>query len=351
MVSISGRKVIIALVATLAVTMFGGCSKRETTDHYEIGIKQLKEKKYEEAIASFNLSIEVGQRLAEAYRGIGIAALDLEDYPSAISAFSRSLINMDEENEGFERDVKCYLASARYDYGEKEKAIEIYSEILEKSKDTQIYYLRGKAYLDQKEYDLAKEDFQNATSGSKDYDLFISVYQAYADINMTSDGDEFLQKAVEIGVEEPQDYYNRGRIYYCLQNYEKAKADLIEAMNNGYEGAVLLLGKVYLAMNDTKNARETYTNYAKEYGESAQSYNGLALCDIADKKYTEALANIQKGIEGGNEQEIQSLLYNEVIVYEYLLDFKTAKDKIGEYMKKYPDDENAKKEYEFLQSR
>ena len=48
---------------------------------------------------------------------------------------------------------------------------------------------------------------------------------------------------------------------------------------------------------------------------------------------------------------MQDLLFNEFVVYEKKLDFATALSKMQEYIKMFPDDENAAKELTFLQSR
>lgn len=44
-------------------------------------------------------------------------------------------------------------------------------------------------------------------------------------------------------------------------------------------------------------------------------------------------------------------MFNEIVVYEKKLDFATALSKIQEYVKMFPDDENAQKELTFLKSR
>ena len=43
--------------------------------------------------------------------------------------------------------------------------------------------------------------------------------------------------------------------------------------------------------------------------------------------------------------------FNEIICCEQLADWENAKEKADEYIKKYPDDEAAQKEAEFLQTR
>ena len=48
---------------------------------------------------------------------------------------------------------------------------------------------------------------------------------------------------------------------------------------------------------------------------------------------------------------MQSLLFNEMVVYEKKLDFATALQKAEEYMNMYPEDKTAKKELAFLKTR
>ena len=109
---------------------------------------------------------------------------------------------------------------------------------------------------------------------------------------------------------------------------------------------------VYRAQGDTSNARSMYQQYVSEDdSEPAKGYNGLALCDMDDGSYDSALENISKGLEDASTEEMQDLLFNEIVVYEKKLDFATALSKMQEYIKMFPDDENAAKELTFLQSR
>ena len=49
--------------------------------------------------------------------------------------------------------------------------------------------------------------------------------------------------------------------------------------------------------------------------------------------------------------EMQSLLFNEIVAYEKKLDFSTAQEKAVSYVGMYPEDEEAAKELDFLKSR
>lgn len=133
---------------------------------------------------------------------------------------------------------------------------------------------------------------------------------------------------------------------------DSAKKELTEAVNRKYPDAVLFLGKIYLSDKDTANARAMYQQYMEMQEENqALGYNGLALCDIAEGNYSSALEQIQKGLEVAQKSDVQELLYNEIVIYEKMLDFNTAKTKMASYMELYPDDVDAQKENQFLQYR
>ena len=47
----------------------------------------------------------------------------------------------------------------------------------------------------------------------------------------------------------------------------------------------------------------------------------------------------------------QSLRFNEAVAYEYLADFETARELMEAYLKDYPNDAEAEREYQFLKTR
>ena len=76
------------------------------------------------------------------------------------------------------------------------------------------------------------------------------------------------------------------------------------------------MGMVYLAQDDVENAQAMYKQYISAVGDSAKGYNGLALCDIRNGDYDSALDNITKGLPTATTDEMQSLLFNEIVAYE-----------------------------------
>lgn len=342
------RKICILLMVLLCLC---GCSDKQLEQSYTEGMQELEKEEYDKAIAAFETVIQGNYRLPETYRAYGIAWLEKGSYPEAIAAFSRSLNEMETTDISFEKDVMYYLAQARIFHGETEKAQNLYGEILEMDGDLQAFYLRGKTYLDQNDFENARKDFIRAIEGCKDYNLYINIYHLYADKNRVMDGKEFLNLALEIEPETGEDFYHRGRIFDHLKDYEQAKTALIEALKAEYMDAMPLLGKIYLKMDDVTSARGMYQEYLSEKVNNARAYNGLAMCDIYEGKYDEALSNIQKGLAENKEKENQGLLFNEIVSYEYKRDFATAKQKMQEYLSEYPEDVEALRENEFLSTR
>ena len=68
-------------------------------------------------------------------------------------------------------------------------------------------------------------------------------------------------------------------------------------------------------------------------------------------EYELALTAFQTAMNIEDNGMMQTLKFNEIVAYENMKDFKTAAALMNSYLKSYPDDETAKREYEFLQTR
>lgn len=335
------------LLGTCAVIGLSGCGSKEAKETYKQAVVYLEEGDYVSAEAEFQKVADAEVKLPEAYRGLGIAQLNMGKYAEASIALSKSLYYMEDENEAFEQDVKSYLAISRTRRMEYDEAIKLYTELIQMEDNEEYYFLRGKCYIEIEDYEKAKSDFDTAASMSTDYNLFLNIYEIYNGLQMNADASAYLEQALELVSDK--DYYSRGLIHYYLQDYTKAKEDLIQAINNEQNAkAMLLLGKVYLSLDDDTNARTMYMEYIDNPEVAAEAYNGLALCDIAESNYQSALENIQKGLEYEGEEVRQSLLFNEICVYEYLKDWDKAREKVNQYVQLYPTDEAGLREKAFL---
>ncbi|MDO4274071.1 MAG: tetratricopeptide repeat protein [Eubacteriales bacterium] len=340
----------IILAVCMGATLFAGCGS-EKQKIYEQAGKDLEQGSYEYALQGYEASVQNEVKLPHSYRGAGIANLRLGNYEAAAECFTNAL-NSDNMGKALRKDVLSYRATAYFKAGAYEDAMADCQTLSEDgSLDADGYYLTGKVALEMDSYEEASSNFEQAYVEDSTYDMAIRIYQAYIEKGMEADGTRYLEAALKTEPKDAQDYCDRGRVYYYMEDYDNAQKELIEAANQESSEAVLLLGMVYLAQNDVSNARVMYQEYVSKEGASAKGYNGLALCDIEEGNYSNALTNISNGLPSATTEEMQSLLFNEIVVYEKMLDFPTAQQKAREYLEMFPEDEAAAKELAFLKTR
>ena len=327
------------------------CGPKDYTGAYDSGVKALKENDYNTALASFLKSEKDSDLEVESSRLIGITYLKMGDYKNAVTYLNKSLNKLGFKSEDFERDVRYYLAEACEGSGDTKRAIKLYTGLIDGQEDAEAYFLRGRIYLEQKEEEKAEDDFKASLAKDPGYNNYIRVYLLYSEENREADGAAYLEDAVKKEPEGEKEQYEQGRIFYYLQEYDKAIQVLKKAVSSGSEDAVWLLGQIYQKSKDTASAKKLYQHYLEDDKESAAAYNGLALCDIADQKYDDALSNIQSGLETADKKDKENLLFNEIVVYEQKLDFNKAKEKMTAFLQQYPENEAAVRESTFLKSR
>lgn len=125
----------------------------------------------------------------------------------------------------------------------------------------------------------------------------------------------------------------------------------------GYRG----LGIVYYETGDYANALEAFRSALDNGAEqTAELYNLMGVSAMQTGDYEAGLEYIQSGLamtdaasgdESADADLVREMEFNEIICCEQLADWENAKEKADEYIKKYPDDEAAQKEAEFLQTR
>ncbi|WP_274420129.1 tetratricopeptide repeat protein [Blautia sp. XA-2221] len=339
------------LAVCIGASLLAGCGS-EKQNIYRQAEENLEQGSYQEALTGYETSVSSGYKAAESLRGAGIAKLRLGDYQGAVECFTQAL-SQDRVKKFIRQDLLAYRATALLKAGLTDDAMaDCQTLASDYSMNADLYFLTGCVALAMDAYDEADSNFQQAYGEKPDYDMALQIYEAYRSRGMEADGTRYLEAILKTEPGNAEDYCERGRIYYYMQDYENARNELTKASEKGSVEALSLLGMVCLARNDTAAARSMYQDYLNaEESRKAEGYNGLALCDIADGDYPGALANIASGLEAADTDEMQELLFNEIVAYEKQLDFHTAFSKVQEYLKMYPDDQEAKKELEFLQSR
>lgn len=347
------RTMTMTFLAVLLVASCSACGGGTKSTNLKTGMRYIENAEYDNALVSFEAGEAAGEDPELIYRAKGIAYIGKMQYTQAISSFLTALSYCDGRLTSLEFDINYYLATAYYKSGDYKSAFDTYSTILAlRPKEETAYYLRGIAAITMGYHDQAIKDFNQAISLNKNnYSMYIDIYLILDGCGYTQEGQEYLESAMSVGSRSMSDY-DKGRICYYMGDYENACLYLDNANKSSTnETIVLELGKAYEATGDVNFAASIYVNYLTNYGSSAPIYNQLGVCRMSMGDYQAALDAIESGIAMNNLDVMQTLRYNEIVIYEYKGDFKKACVLMENYLSAYPDDTRAQREYAFLRTR
>ncbi|MBR3637621.1 MAG: tetratricopeptide repeat protein [Lachnospiraceae bacterium] len=350
--SVFRKNLIAGTLVVLSVLCLSGCMKKEGSKTGE-GIASIQAGDFDAALASFDEAEHAGENAVYIHRGRGIAYMSQNRYDEAAKSFEEALHADGSVPTDVDYDINFYLGVCYYKLGRYEESVDRFSAILAlKEKNVDAYVERGTAYLALGKTDEATADFDRAVElAPKDYGLCIDIYCILREAGKETIGAAYLQNAVDSEDKKMPDY-DKGRLYFYLGDYSNARDYLEKAKGsgNGSEELILLLGQCYENLNDRTYAISVYTGYLAS-AQSRAVYNQLGMCYAASGDYQSALAAFQTGLGLSDYAFEQELRFNEIVAYEKMGDFITAKDKCAEYVEAYPGDEEGEREYRFLKTR
>ncbi len=289
----------------------------------------------------------------QAYRQVGMNKLSEGNYEEAVEAFQKALDQSNAVVTDMEIDICYYKATAQYKGGDAKGALETCKALIDyNKKDYKAYYLRGCIYLKEEDRENAMKDYRKAfeTSGN-DYEMYVSVYESLKNAGWDSEAEEVLAAALKLKADKPEEYRERGHIYLLQGDYENAKKELDKAINGDDVKALLYLAQVYDAQGDSSQAAALYESYISKNNSDVSTLVALGDMQMEAKNYSQALEFYQQALSVKNPPNEQQLRRNEIIACEQMQDYEGAREKALAYIKDYPEDEEAQKEYTFLQTR
>lgn len=343
------NKILGLIAGTVFSVLLGGCGSEAKIEE---GMACISRMEYEKALLCFDEAKELGEDARLRLRGQGIAYLGLARYEEAIDSLEQCLQNSNFIVQDIDYDVNYYLAAAYCKQENWSKARAVYDAILGlRPKEADAYFYRGVAEIELDAYQAAVEDFEKVIAlKPDDYDRIIHIYTVMEEKGHKEVGKTYLSDALERG-EGKMSAYDKGRIYYYLEDYQKAYIALEEAKGKGGAESYLYLGKAYEATGDFNYATSVYSSYLSKEEPNAAIYNQLGNCEMKKQEYRKALDAFQAGLELGDTRMHQTLAFNQVVAYEKLGEFSYAASLLEEYLNLYPEDEVAKREYLFLSTR
>ncbi|MBO7386549.1 MAG: tetratricopeptide repeat protein [Lachnospiraceae bacterium] len=346
------RKIRYILAILSLSVILAACGENEDELHVSEGMGAIERMEYEAALESFAQAEEAGENERLIKRGQGLAYMGLTRYEDAVNAFLECLALSDGVVQDVDFDVNYYLATAYLKMGNPAKAESTFDAILGLRKnEMDAYYLRGVARLEQDNYTGAKEDFDVVIAKyPKDCDKLIDIVDALNQNGYGEIGKDYLNRMLTDYGNRLSDY-DLGRVYYFLGEYAQACRYLETAKGEGSADACLYLGKSYEATGDYNYAISVYNDYLVKDTTNASVYNQMGLCKIKMSDYQGALEAFQSAMQIEDNGMMQTLAFNEIVAYEHLGEFKQASVLMENYVRTYPDDSEAAREYEFLKTR
>lgn len=336
---------------SLSLLMISGCSQAKEKTEYQLGIDNLMEQNYGDALSHFSAAEDsASHRLV--YRGMGMANLGLGNYNEAISCFEDALHESNGMVKAVDYDINMYMAVAQYKMGDLQAAKDTYSVILAMDKkNSDAYYLRGKITLDMNDVEGARGDFNSAISlKPQDSDLYIRIYEELNAHGYTDEAKSFINLALK-NITKPTDF-QLGIFNYYLGDYTQARNYFEQAKETKKTSkGIIYLGKTYEALGDQAYAMSLYDIYVTGDTDSSEVYNELGKLKFSQHDYEGARSTFEAGLNAKDSSFRQNLLFNRIVTCEYLHDFKTASALMDEYISLYPDDEQALRENIFLSTR
>ena len=287
-----------------------------------------------------------------AYRQEGIEYYEQGNYEQALESFQKALADSKGKIGDVEMDICFYKARTQYELGDAEGALDTYKAVIDYNESPKAYFLRGNLYLQLGKEAKALEDYQKAVQKEKeDYELYISIYEILAAKDRVEDGEKILRKALDISGNKTADKLMKGRIYGLLGEQEKAISLLDEVTGEEPEGYYYLF-LVYDAMENSEKALENLNTYMEKEAD-IDSYKLYEMGNsLLNKSMYESAADCYlKALELEKVPNKQEIMRNLVVAYEKAKDFTSAKEIMKQYVEAYPEDEEALREYTFLETR
>lgn len=307
------------------------------------------------AVLTVGLCTGCGSERKEEQRALrleGITLMENEKYEEALEKFQGALDLSLGKVGDVETDICFYKAEAQYMLGDLEGSMATYTAILDYNEDPRAYFLRGNLYYSLGDEENALKDYAAAVEKEeKDYGIYMGVYEALNAHGKEKEAQDYLNKALELKGNTAYDKMQKGRINYLLGENETALSLLEEAAKGKEKEAYYYLAEIYSLIGDEESAKSNMKAYMESGIADSYGLFSIANDELAKGNYDMVIECLTAALELEKVPNKQIIMKTLVIAYEKKLDFTSALDLMTKYVAEYPDDEDAKRELTFLETR
>lgn len=246
---------------------------------YNDGTTYLKKGMADEALKSYELSIQYDNNFSLAYHGKGLALVKLRRYDEAIAAYQKSVMLNPLYADGFLALAKLYR-----DLNRDDEALTMCLEAIKadtisgKTNPNDLasaYYELGFIHNERKEFLKAADAFAEVGKlDPKHYRSFNAQAAALEKIGKTEEAIVSYQKAVEIKPNYYEAYGRMAALYNKLGQYENGRDAALNSLKNkkDYALAAFEAGTAYKSLGQMTNAIQYFDIASKDraWTQSAQ---------------------------------------------------------------------------------
>ena len=282
----------------------------------------------------------------------GITLMENGKYEKALEKFQEALDLSLGEVGDTEIDVCFYKAEAQYMLEDIAGAVATYTAIIDFNENAKAYFLRGNLYYSLGEEEKAIKDYEKAIERDKNnYELYIGVYEALTAHGKEKEAQAYLNQALELKGNSAYDKMQKGRINFLLGEHKTALSLLEEAAKGKEKQAFYYLAEIYSLMGDEASSKSSMNAYLESGAADSYSLFQIANDELGKGNSEMAIKCLTSALELESVPNKQIVMKTLVIAYEQNLEFDSALELIKEYLKDYPEDEEAKRELTFLETR
>ena len=108
-----GRVIVYAVLLVMFLAACGKSAETLLQEQLDLGYRYLSEMNYEQAIIAFNKAIEIDEKAAEAYAGLGAVYSAQENYSAAAEAYRQALA-LQPENSEINQNISARARESHY---------------------------------------------------------------------------------------------------------------------------------------------------------------------------------------------------------------------------------------------
>ena len=328
------------------------------------GMTYLMLGQYEDAKADFQKSLKIEETM-QAHRGLGILYMNTEAYEDAIAEFDQAVALTGTAVGDLDYDVLAHKATAQVMRKDYNGAVDTYSTLIQLKVEISENYLRrgilylkgGESYL---QYTL--EDFDSALTAamaenteetSQVYRIYEMIYETLTQYGYDAEAQAYVEQARALTADGLEEIFQRGKLFYALEEYDTAKELFANASALGLTDADYYIAKCAEKQGDYRSAKEIYeTLMQQETYQTAESYNQLGACLVMLQEYTEAEILFEQALSLDKDGAMEPyILWNQAVMYENQKEYEKAYQVLLTYEKKYPMGEEEARKLAYLKNR